>query len=205
MVVTSSEYTEEGLVTSGPVVGVVVGVVVEDLEVVVVDSLEVVVVSTVVVVLDVGDGVVVRGDVVDLDLIVELVDDEVGVVVGVVAVALDVVVIDVVEPGLESEVVVTSFELLDSELIVPEVDECVMFSGEVLLYVEADLVVVVVAEVVEVGALDGEVVTAGVSFISRASISWRLTKKCSLHTCISSMLSKRSSYVSVISFPSGAV
>ena len=176
VVVLSSGYAEEGVVTSGLVVVVVV------------------VVSNVVVVLELDDVVVVRGGVVDLDLVVGLVGDEVGVVVRVVVVSVDAVVVDVVKPDLGSKVVVvTSFDPLDSELIVPGGDECVMVSGVVLLYVEVDLVVVVVVKVVEVGALDGEVVMGGVSFISRASISWRSTKRCNLHTCISSMLSKRSS------------
>ena len=169
VVVLPSEYAEEGVVTSGLVVVVVV------------------VVSTVVVVLELDDVVVVRGGVVDLDLVV-------GLVVRVVVVSVDAAVVDVVKPDLGSKVVVvTSFDPLDSELIVPGGDECVMVSGDVLLYVEVDLVVVVVVKVVEVGALDGEVVMGGVSFISRASISWRSTKRCSLHTCISFMLSKRSS------------
>ena len=163
VVVLSSGYAEEGVVTSGLVVVVVV------------------VISNVVVVLGLDDVVVVRGGVVDLDLVVGLVGDEVGVVVRVVVVSVDAVVVDMVKPDLGSKVVVvTSFDPLDSELIVPGGDECVMVSGDVLLYVE-------------VGALDREVVVGGVSFISRASISWRSTKRCSLHTCISSMLSKRSS------------
>ena len=176
VVVLSSGYAEEGVVTSGLVFVVVV------------------VVTTVEVVLELGDVVVVRGGVVDVDLVVELVVDEVGVVVRVVVVSLDVVVVDVVKPDLGSKVVVvTSFDPFDSELNVPGGDECVMVSGDALLYVEVDPVVVVVVKVVEVGALDGEVVMGGVSFISRASISWRSTKRCNLHTCISSMLSKRSS------------
>ena len=179
-------------------------------------GLGVVVVAIVVVVLVSGNIVVVGGDVVEFDLVVGLVGGEVEVVVRVVVVrvvVVRVVVVDLgvgvsgeVELGPGPEVVISvTFDLLDGVLFVAEVVVGVRCLDEVLLDVEVGLVLMADGELVGLGVLSGEVVVGVVSFTSRLSISSLLMKKCKLHTCIPSMLSKRSSYVMVILLPVGAV
>ena len=184
-------------------------------------GLGVVVVAIVVVVLVSGNIVVVGGDVVEFDFVVGLVGGEVEVVVRVVVVRVVVVIVVVVRvvvvdlgvdvfgevdlgPGPEVVISVT-FDLLDGVLFVAEVVVGVRCLDEVLLDVVVGLVLMAGAELVGLGVLSGEVVVGVVSFTSRLSISSLLMKKCKLHTCIPSMLSKRSSYVMVILLPVGAV
>ena len=179
-------------------------------------GLGVVVVAIVVVVLVSGNIVVVGGDVVEFDFVVGLVGGEVEVVVRVVVVRVVVVRVVVVDlgvgvsgevglgPGPEVVISVT-FDLLDGVLFVAEVVVGVRCLDEVLLDVVVGLVLMAGAELVGLGVLSGEVVVGVVSFTSRLSISSLLMKKCKLHTCIPSMLSKRSSYVMVILLPVGAV
>ena len=163
-----------------------------------------------------GNIVLVGGGVVELDLVVGLVGGEVEVVVRVVVVrvvVVRVVVVDLgvgvsgeVELGPGPEVVISvTFDLLDGVLFVAEVVVGVRCLDEVLLDVEVGLVLMADGELVGLGVLSGEVVVGAVSFTSRLSISSLLMKKCKLHTCIPSMLSKRSSYVMVILLPVGAV
>ena len=179
-------------------------------------GLGVVVVAIVVVVLVSGNIVVVGGDVVEFDLVVGLVGGEVEVVVRVVVVRVVVVIVVVVDLGVDvfgevdlgpgPEVVISvTFDLLDGVLFVAEVVVGVRCLDEVLLDVVVGLVLMAGAELVGLGVLSGEVVVGVVSFTSRLSISSLLMKKCKLHTCIPSMLSKRSSYVMVILLPVGAV
>ena len=189
-------------------------------------GLGVVVVAIVVVVLVSGNIVVVGGDVVEFDFVVGLVGGEVEVVVRVVVVrvvvvrvvvvivvVVRVVVVDLgvdvfgeVDLGPGPEVVISvTFDLLDGVLFVAEVVVGVRCLDEVLLDVVVGLVLMAGAELVGLGVLSGEVVVGAVSFTSRLSISSLLMKKCKLHTCIPSMLSKRSSYVMVILLPVGAV
>ena len=179
-------------------------------------GLGVVVVAIVVVVLVSGNIVVVGGDVVEFDFVVGLVGGEVEVVVRVVVVRVVVVIVVVVDLGVDvfgevdlgpgPEVVISvTFDLLDGVLFVAEVVVGVRCLDEVLLDVEVGLVLMADGELVGLGVLSGEVVVGAVSFTSRLSISSLLMKKCKLHTCIPSMLSKRSSYVMVILLPVGAV
>ena len=148
----------------------------------------------------------------ELDLVVGLVGGEVVVVVRVVVVRVVVVRVVVVDLGVDvfgevdlgpgpKVVISATFDLLDGVLFVVGV-RCL---DEVLLDVVVGLVLMAGAELVGLGVLSGEVVVGVVSFTSRLSISSLLMKKCKLHTCIPSMLSKRSSYVMVILLPVGAV